>query len=294
MAFFRQYHWILGLLVLASVITVMVGTPKTFFGQQSQFIYSNLSDPTSNQTYVRTSMDFGDNDQIRQFPYEIGEWTGRDYDVNPWMEQLGADVALMRGYRKPGTREIWFLAMQSRSRSSFHPPEVCYPAMGWEIVEETSLTIPGKDASWIEEPLYPRFAKEKSQVTLKQMLVNKQGERRLILYFYVKHATIGAPSDIITMIRISAITTPEGSYERTLEQEKELLLEFIPYMFDPRDKEKMIILQLVDMGPGGIFLILLSFAVPIAIISYSQIARLLPYRRRQPRENQDILEHPED
>lgn len=275
MAFLKQFYWILGILLLAVITTVMLGTPETFFGKQTSFIYSNLSNPAGNRTYVRTNVDFGDEEHLRQFPQEIGSWTQRkEYDVEPWKSQLGAEVAIMRGYTKPGTREIWFLAMQSKSRSSFHPPEVCYPAMGWEIVEEGFVDIPGEDADWIEKPLYPRFSKEETTVRLKKMLVTKKNERRLVLYFYVKHGTLGSASDVVTMVRISAIAPSQGSYEKTLEAEQDLLLAFIPYMFDPGEREDMIIVRLVKMGAGGILIILISFMVPLGIIFYPQIGKL--------------------
>jgi len=226
-------------------------------------------------------MDFGDNERIREFPMNIGDWQGRDFPVDPWKEQLGADVALMRGYRKPGTRqEIWFLAMQSKSRSSFHPPEVCYPALGFAIQEEGYEIVPGEKADWIEEPLYPKFSESQATVRLKKMVVAKEitgslEEQRLVLYFYVKHGSIGAMSDVITMIRISAIIPrSDDSYEQTLELEKELLLEFIPVMFEPAEKEDIIIVQLAEKGAGGIFLIMLGFAIPAGIILYPQAGKL--------------------
>lgn len=281
MTFFRQYHWVVGLLLLAAVITVFVGTPDIFFGTRTTFIYSNLSDPSKHQTYVRTNMDFGNNERIREFPMDIGDWQGRDFPVDPWKEQLGADVALMRGYRKPGaTQEIWFLAMQSKSRSSFHPPEACYPALGFTIEEEGYEIVPGENADWLEAPLYPKFSESQATVRLKKMLVSKgkagvTEEHRLILYFYVKHGSLGAMSDVITMIRISAIVPrSDDSYEQTLELEKELLLEFIPIMFEPAEKEDIIIVQLAEKGAGGIFLIILGFAVPGGIILYPQAGRL--------------------
>ncbi len=284
MTFFNQYHWVIGLLVLAAVLTVMLGTPVTFFGRQTSFIYSNLSDPKSNVTYVRTNMDFGDNDQIREFPMEIGGWYGRDFDVDPWRDQLGADVALLRGYRKPNQQEIWFLAMQSKSRSTFHPPEVCYPAMGWEILEEGFEDIPGEDASWIEAPLFPRFSEAQSAVRLKKIVVAKEKndiitERRLVVYFYVKHAELGGSSDIITMIRISAIAPLEGSYQDVLDREEDLLLEFIPLMFQPDEHEDIIIVRLAKTGLGGILLIVVSFLVPLGLTLFPQIGKLIRRRR---------------
>ncbi len=280
MAFFKQYHWVFGLLILAVITTLMVGTPSMFVGRSTAFIYSNLSDPTANQTYVRTKMDFGSNEVIQQFPFTVGDWTGSDYEVNSWKDQLGADVAIMRGYRKPGTQEIWFLAMQSKSRSSFHPPEVCYPAMGWELSEEGYVAIPGEDASWIKPALYPKFSKAEAQVQLKKLLVTKDNQRRLVLYFYVKHAELGSTSDIVTMIRISAVAPRIGSYENLLTTQKELLMEFIPYMFDPGEKEDIIIVKLAKMGFGGVLLAICSFAVPLGILFYPQILKLRSLRLR--------------
>ena len=149
MTFFRQYHWVIGLLVLASILTVMLGTPGTFFGQSASFLYSKLSDPTSDRTFVRTNMDFGDAESLNSFPKQIGEWNGSDYEVEGLKAQLGADVLLMRAYRKPSVDQpIFFLVMQSNSQTSFHPPEVCYPAQGWDIESEDTDFLDVTDASW--------------------------------------------------------------------------------------------------------------------------------------------------
>ena len=132
----KHYHQVIGLLIFSFVMIVMLGTPSTFFSKGISLTYANLSNPTNNQTFIRTTMDFGDNERLQEFPEKIGDWQGTDYEVAGLKEQLGADVMLLRAYTKPGLYQpLFFLAMQSKSRSSFHPPEVCYPALGWQIEE---------------------------------------------------------------------------------------------------------------------------------------------------------------
>ncbi|PIU56539.1 MAG: hypothetical protein COS88_02710 [Chloroflexi bacterium CG07_land_8_20_14_0_80_51_10] len=288
MSFFKQYHRVIGLIILAFVIIVMLGTPSTFFSKGVSFIYANLSNPMSNQIFVRTTMDFGDNERLQEFPKQIGDWQGSEYNVAGLQEHLEADVMLMRAYTKPGLYQpLFFLAMQSKSRASFHPPEVCYPALGWEIVESEDEAIEVPDAIWVEAPLYSGLEAKLSEIDtslpVKKLVVIKGTdgevkERRVALYFYVKHAPIGAHSDAVTMIRVSALAPTNGSYDGILNTEKDLIADFIPYMFEFQGKEDMIIVQLAQMGIGGILLILAAFSIPLAVIFYPRIGNL---RRRQ-------------
>ena len=258
MAFFRQYHWVIGLLALASILTLMLGTPDTFFGQNASFLYSNLSNPTSNRTFVRTNMDFGDAESLNNFPKQVGEWQGTDYEVEGLKAQLGADVLLMRSYRKPSVNQpIFFLIMQSKSQASFHPPEVCYPAQGWDIESEETDFLDVSNASWLEPELYPKFSEVKPTIQIKKIVVTKEKtgffgvetiEHRVVIYFYVKSAPLGADSDAIVMIRVSAIAPTEGSYEELLKIEKQLMVDSIPHMFELREKEDIIAAQLVGSG----------------------------------------------
>lgn len=284
MDFLKHYHQVVGLLILAFVTIVMIGTPSTFVGSSVSFIYANLSNPTSNQVFVRTTMDFGDNQRMQSFPKEIGEWTGTDYDVASVQELLGADVMLMRAYTKPGLYQpLFFLAMQSKSRSSFHPPEICYPALGYEIQEEGDDQVEVTDAVWLEKPLFPELAPKSMSIDtwlpLKKLVVTKGTngeitERRTVVYFYVKLAPTGTESDAVTMIRVSAIAPTEGSYESILNAEKTLLADFIPHMFEFHEAETIIILQLAKSGIMGILLILVSFFVPLALVFYPQLAKV--------------------
>jgi len=263
---------------------LMLGTPGTFFGQSASFLYSNLSNPTSNRTFVRTNMDFGDAESLNNFPKQVGEWQGTDYEVEGLKAQLGADVLLMRSYRKPSVNQpIFFLIMQSKSQASFHPPEVCYPAQGWDIESEETDFLDVSNASWLEPELYPKFSEVKPTIQIKKIVVTKEKtgffgvetiEHRVVIYFYVKSAPLGADSDAIVMIRVSAIAPTEGSYEELLKIEKQLMVDSIPHMFELREKEDIIAAQLAGSGAWGILAIIVAFSLPIALIFYSQIGRI--------------------
>ena len=280
MTFFKQYHWVIGLLALAGILTLMLGTPGTFFGQSASFLYSKLSDPNSNRTFVRTNMDFGDEDALNNFPKKIGEWKGNDYETEGLKAQLGADVLLMRAYRKPTVNQlIFFLIMQSNSQTSFHPPEICYPAQGWDIESEETDHLDVTNASWLEPELYPEFSKSKALIQIKKLVVTQEkGQeiigRRAVIYFYVKNAPVGAASDEVVMIRVSAIIPSEGPYEEILEMEKQLMIESIPNMFELREKEDIIIVQLAHSGAWGILAIITSFSLPLGLSFYPQLGKL--------------------
>ncbi len=137
---FNALSRLLGFLLLAIVLIILLATPSAIFSRNVSFIYPNLEDPHTGQTNVQTKMDFGDQAHVESFPMEFGEWRGESYDpskAEDMRDKLGASVLMMRDYYKPGLwRGLTFLIMQSKSRTSFHPPQVCYPATGWGIQEE--------------------------------------------------------------------------------------------------------------------------------------------------------------
>ena len=137
MDFYRRYSLLLGLLVLALVIALLLTTPASMFSPGVTFIDSELYRSSGDEAYVRTKMDFGNSEHVNAFPHQFSVWQGYDYDTAALKESLGADIILLRGYVRPGLYQpIFFLLMQARTESSFHPPPICYPAMGYEIEAE--------------------------------------------------------------------------------------------------------------------------------------------------------------
>ncbi len=292
---------LIGFLLLAAVLIILFATPSTIFSRNVSFIYPNLDDPYSGQTNVQTKMDFGDQAHVESFPMEFGEWNGKGYDpseAEKMRKELGASVLMMRDYYKPGLwRGLTFLIMQSKSRTSFHPPQICYPATGWEIQEEGQEEIPLPDSFWQSigdlGPLKPEGGAQDyfGPVQMGKLLVTTQlneqaTDRHVVLYCYVRNSSYWGSSDTVTMLRVSAPTTITGSYEDMLSIEKEFMAEVMPLLFESRAKEDIIMTQIAKLGLGGILLLIIIFAIPIMAVFYPEISRLYRHWKRSPQKDQ--------
>ena len=135
--FFEEHSKIIGLLLLVFVIIILLSTSSTLLARSITTIDTELSRASGDGMPARTKMDFGSSEHIAAFPMEIGDWRGTNYETAKLKESLGADVMLMRAYSQPRVRQpVFFHILQSNNRSSFHPPIVCYPALGFTIEEE--------------------------------------------------------------------------------------------------------------------------------------------------------------
>jgi len=300
-SFFEEYSKIIGLLLLAFVIVILLSTPSMLLAKSITTIGTELSHATGDETPVRAMMDFGNNEHMQAFPEQIGDWKGSDYNTSRIAESLSADVLLMRAYSHPKLYQpVFFLIMQSTNRSSFHPPIVCYPALGYAIEEEGKEMILVQNISWIEElPLYDtRKDKGKGEdkegiyfnrtitISAKKLIVIKESgengnekviERRTVLYFYVKERPLA--SNTITMVRVSALAPLEGSYDGILNITKEFMGDTMPYMFEIREEEPILFTVLASGSVSGKVALAMLFLAPFIIIFYPQI-RINRFKKR--------------
>ena len=278
------YFRIIGLFLLAFVIGQLFSTPHTIFASSITVLDTELSHVSNDALHVQVKMDLGNNEHIRAFPNNIGGWEGSDYDTTRVAESLGADVMLMRSYINPETfQPVIFLIIQSNNRSSFHPPIVCYPALGYTIEEEGKAKIPVHDVSWVDVPcLYIYEPENKTHayfndtIPVKKLIVTKQSggkvtERKVVLYFYVKENPF--ISDAFTMVRVSALAPTEGSYDGILNLTAEFMGDTIPCMFELRKEEPFVLFILLSSGIGKVVIGLLLL-VPLSILFYPEIKRL--------------------
>ena len=280
MKLFDEYATIIGLIILTFVFVLLFSTPSMIFADTITVVDTELTRASGNAISVRTKMNFGSNEHINQFPKGLGNWTGFDYDTESITASLGADIMLMRAYNRPGSfQPVFFLILQSTNRSSFHPPIVCYPALGYEIEEEGRETVPISGVDWMEDPAFRKSGENmhvNETISVKKLVVVKKSdgeltERRVVLYFYVNR---GFTSNTITMIRVSALAPLHGSYDEILEQEKKFMADAFPYMFEFKKDEKLIIHQLMDTGALGWLAIVTLILTPIPIICYPMIVRM--------------------
>lgn len=277
MGFYKQYFTIIGLLVLTVVVSILLLPPSMILLRTATFIDTTSYRASSDQTFVRTKMDLGSAEHMRNFPKVIGEWQGIDYETSSIEEGLNADVMLMRAYQSPSFYQSMFLLiMQSSDPGSFHPPPVCYPGLGYQIEEEVKEEIPISNVEWVS---YWRSETEQNvaaSINANKLVVFKESdgkvtERRVVLYFYVRETP--ASKDKLTMIRVSALAPIDMSYDGVLSLTKDFIGEVIPYLFEFYEEPEEILAAHLAKSGAGWLLMVVSLIIPLGIIIYPRLRR---------------------
>jgi len=270
MAFYRRYALLLAAIALVLIIVLLLSSPGSALSPGGTFIGTELGRQSGDEVYVRTKMDIGSAERLREFPVQFGVWTGVDApeaDVEEIRETLGADIVLLRDYACAGLYQpLELLVMQAETDVSFHTLTTCYVAHGYEVVEEGKETASIRDVGWTS-------AGQELTVPLRKIIVSKRldgtvYQRLVVLYLYVRHNQFSG--DDVTILRVQALTTPEGPYESILNMEKGFLADAIPHLFEPVDREEWnpLAVRLADLGAGGYVVIAVLLLVPVAIALY--------------------------
>lgn len=276
----QAFRTTIGIIALVTVLTPLLSTPSTVSPSGVSLIATEIQGSSGTELFVRTKLDFAHPEIMKTFPQHIGEWHSISYNWSRFEEILGADIMLSRAYRHPSfSNPVFFLIIQSTNVSSFHPPIVCYAALGYEIEEEGVEQVPIGNASWAKG--HWRSEREglifKGEMNTKKLVVIKRTdgkitERRVVLYYYVKDERMSVPQEI-TMVRLSALAPLNGSYQVALESTKKLAMDTFPEMFEVKPQEKMVAEILVrEYGTLGLLVIALLVSAPIVFM-------LLPFIR---------------
>lgn len=75
---------------------------------------------------------------IRNLPYAIGDWRGKDLEITEQEYKiLETRNLLLREYTNPQNEKVsLFIVYSETNRSVFHPPEVCMMGSGLDIIEK--------------------------------------------------------------------------------------------------------------------------------------------------------------
>ncbi len=278
----------MGLIVFFAAIAVLCSTYEMIFPRGISVIDSDLRGGGGDM-FVRTKMDFGSSEYLSEFPKEFGVWRMvREYDWSRFKDVLGADMMMARAYEKSGLYQPVFLVVaQSGDVSSFHPPTVCYPAMGYGIEQEGSISFDVSDIDWAEEPWLTEEEGQvfKGELDARMLVVSRRNpdgstaERRVVLYYYVKDGWV--VTDNITMVQVSALAPVNSSYEGILQSLKELMGDSLPVMFEPREvDDEVVALQVVHRyGALGWLMIVAGLMIPVTI-AFFPAGKLRAYRAR--------------
>lgn len=126
---------------------------------------------TEREQWVKTMVPFDPIHDLSQVPLQLGEWRGEDApetNLEVFM-LLEPDQFVQRRYQDSAGHSLWLTLIGGRTSRSFHPPDLCYHADGWQV-SLSSRAIPlygGGEIHglWLE--------------------AHKQEEEHTIFYFYL-------------------------------------------------------------------------------------------------------------
>jgi EpsI family protein len=120
---------------------------------------------------------------LRTLPRSIAGWEGRDIPIADTVEsELRADFNLQRAYVGPSGELIWIYVGYygtNRGGRPEHTPRFCYTGAGWGIESTQQLTV-DPDAG----------------LHVNEYHVHREGERRLVHFWYRSHRRTGMTSGL--------------------------------------------------------------------------------------------------
>ena len=274
------YRVTICVLALTTIAVLLLSTPGLIFVEGITLVDTEIQHSSGHEAFVNTKLDFASGEQIMSFPENIGDWHSISYDWSRVKESLNATVLLCRAYRHPSSPDpVFFLILQSGNASSFHPPTVCYPAIGYEIETEEAGAVAfnvtdvawTSGSGWLSEHEGRIFH---GSISAKKLVVFKDraGEttdRKVVFYYFVKDETRLIP-DTITLIRISTASASNSTDEDALNLCKKLAGDTFPLMFEMRPPQKMLgEIFVAEHGAIGCLTLALLFLAPIGILLFS-------------------------
>ncbi|GEM_PF-465585 len=300
------YVRLTGFLALSIVLILLLSTPGMIFSKGVDLIDTELSRRSGHEFYVQTALDFGDRASLATLPKEFGNWSmSHEYNWNALAERLNVSLMLCRDYAKPGLYiPVNLLVARSKetNTSGFHPPIVCYPALGYTIVNGEVNPTPYRffdheqhlgeteemevaNVSWITKPLFGGEEMQNVTIPVKKLVIEKYDDggnvikRGVVLYFYVKTDRWGITEEF-TFIRVEATFAPtQGNWSEAVEGTtavcEGLMSELFPKLFKLREPEEMIIVAMAKEGGAlGVAAAVVLIDIPLAVILYPSIRNL--------------------
>jgi EpsI family protein len=120
---------------------------------------------------------------LERLPAELGAWRSSNVAMDPAVEGvLRADFNLQRAYVHPLGEVVWLYVGYygtTRGGAPEHLPGTCYPAAGWEIVEERHIDVDPSVGLRVNE-----------------FLLQRETERRLVHFWYRSYRGTGIVSGL--------------------------------------------------------------------------------------------------
>lgn len=145
---------------------------------------------------------------VEAIPIEMQDWSGRDIPLSAGVEiMLRADSQLQRMYENPDGEIVWvYVGYYGTKRGGRpeHTPWVCYPSAGWEIERKSELAL--------SIPLEPE-----EDARINEILVERDGERRLVHFWYATHRSTAIASEFgLTLDHVAGRVSADGRADGAL------------------------------------------------------------------------------
>jgi len=90
---------------------------------------------TEREQWVKTTVPFDPIHDLDQVPLQLGDWRGEDVPETNLevFVSLEPDQYVQRWYRDSVGHSLWLTLIGGRTSRSFHPPDLCYHADGWQV-----------------------------------------------------------------------------------------------------------------------------------------------------------------
>jgi EpsI family protein len=120
--------------------------------------------------------------QLTSLPFQVSAWSGRDTPPldDETVRLLGADAYLERSYTATSETPVeLYIAYYGRQQpgASIHSPLHCLPGTGWEPLEIATVPLAQPDGTVGQ---------------LRRLLVRKNMDRAVVLYWYAVHGRMVA------------------------------------------------------------------------------------------------------
>ncbi|MFC1945197.1 hypothetical protein ACFLWF_00420 [Chloroflexota bacterium] len=285
MAEYRQYLPLMGIFLLGIVFALLLSTPSNIFASRIYFSTELKINPAT-ALLTRVKINIGNQEEINAIPDIIGDLQSIDFDRSATKEILRANTMLVREYfTEELTNSVFLLVVQGSSKSSIHPPPICYKGQGYEIEKEGIEIIKLSNPDWLmalptDVDSLPLWAQESitesslsGTIPVNSMVLIKRKderiiERRIVLYFYLIDTS--SVNEQFNMVRVSTLSSISDRYGSSMENAKNLMTQVVPLIFEPANKsdEDMLVERLAAMGIVGFCIISVLIAAPLSIIIY--------------------------
>ena len=204
---------LLGMLALALVGMVWIWGQDVLWpriwGHDPGYVYVTDIDrwrKTRRQRMVRARYDLSLGPQLHDIPLTLGPWQGQDVPQDNIEVQilLEPEEYVYRRYQRADGKVLWLSIIGSHQSKSFHPPQICYDAAGWQ----TSITS-------TDIPL------DRGSFYALQVRADQDPWTHLVLYFFLFPDESRDPSQGMVLFKVTAPML--GSEEDTLALEKAFL-----------------------------------------------------------------------